>query len=90
MSWSDPCSNCGEHRADCQCGDWNGYKKAEEEKKKEVFDAHIGISPSQHVHVRKYHSAICSACTTAINFKINQIEFEKLEKMLHTKTLKDE
>lgn len=36
MSWTDPCSNCGEHRADCQCGDWNGYKKAEEEKKKEA------------------------------------------------------
>lgn len=23
MSWSDPCSNCGEHRADCNCGNWN-------------------------------------------------------------------
>lgn len=20
MSWSDPCSKCGEHRADCECG----------------------------------------------------------------------
>ena len=20
MSWSDPCSNCGHHRADCECG----------------------------------------------------------------------
>lgn len=19
MSWSDPCSKCGEHRADCEC-----------------------------------------------------------------------
>lgn len=27
MSWSDPCSNCGAHRADCDCGDWNGYKQ---------------------------------------------------------------
>lgn len=27
MSWSDPCRNCGEPRADCDCGDWNGYKK---------------------------------------------------------------
>lgn len=26
MSWTDTCSNCDEHRADCQCGDWNGYK----------------------------------------------------------------
>ncbi len=24
MSWSDPCSNCGQHRADCDCGNWNG------------------------------------------------------------------
>lgn len=35
MSWSDPCSECGEHRADCNCGDWCGYKrrrKEEEEK----------------------------------------------------------
>lgn len=37
MSWTDPCSNCGEHRADCECGDWNGYearKKEKEEKEK--------------------------------------------------------
>lgn len=27
MSWTDPCSNCGNHRADCECGDWNGYKR---------------------------------------------------------------
>lgn len=27
MSWSDPCSNCGQHRADCDCGDWNGYNQ---------------------------------------------------------------
>lgn len=54
------------------------------------FQAHIGISPSQKVHVRKYHSAVCSACTTAINFHITEKEFEKLEKMLHTKTLENE
>jgi hypothetical protein len=24
MSWSDPCGNCGNHRADCDCTD--GYK----------------------------------------------------------------
>ena len=27
MSWSDPCSNCGQSRADCDCGDWCGYDK---------------------------------------------------------------
>lgn len=26
MSWTDPCSNCGAHRADCDCGNWNNYK----------------------------------------------------------------
>lgn len=26
MSWTDPCRNCGEHRADCDCGNWNNYK----------------------------------------------------------------
>ena len=26
MSWTDPCGNCGEHRADCDCGNWNNYK----------------------------------------------------------------
>lgn len=36
MSWTDPCSNCGEHRADCTCGDWNGYKKKAEEEKEKV------------------------------------------------------
>lgn len=25
MSWSDRCSSCGENRADCKCGNWNGY-----------------------------------------------------------------
>lgn len=24
MSWSDPCGNCGQHRADSNCGNWNG------------------------------------------------------------------
>ena len=28
MSWSDPCSNCGEHRADCECEDYNGMKQS--------------------------------------------------------------
>lgn len=28
MSWSDPCSNCGEHRADCNCGDYNGMSRS--------------------------------------------------------------
>jgi len=32
MSWSDPCGNCGDHRADCSCGDWNGYKRNKMEK----------------------------------------------------------
>lgn len=27
MSWSDVCSYCGEHRADCVCGHW-GQRKA--------------------------------------------------------------
>lgn len=26
MSWSDPCSYCGEHRADCDCGNWGKQK----------------------------------------------------------------
>ena len=30
MSWSDPCGNCGDHRADCSCGDWKGYKMEKE------------------------------------------------------------
>lgn len=34
MSWSDPCSNCGQPRADCDCGDWNGYKAKEEAARK--------------------------------------------------------
>lgn len=55
----------------------------------EYFDAHIGISPSQSVHVRKYHSVICSGCTEAINFKITLGEFEKLEKQLHNKTMQN-
>jgi len=40
MSWSDRCSNCGEHRADCDCGDWNGYKKNRRIKQKisEMYD----------------------------------------------------
>lgn len=29
MSWSDPCSDCGRHRADCECGDWNNTNKEE-------------------------------------------------------------
>lgn len=38
MSWTDPCLNCGDSRATCECGDWNGYKKRkkEEEKNKKV------------------------------------------------------
>lgn len=38
MSWTDTCTECNEHRADCDCGDWCGYKrkfwlrKVEEEK----------------------------------------------------------
>lgn len=27
MSWTDPCSNCGDSRADCNCGDYNGIEK---------------------------------------------------------------
>lgn len=26
MSWSDVCSNCHEHRAECKCEDWRNYK----------------------------------------------------------------
>lgn len=33
MSWTDPCGNCSQYRADCDCGDWNGYKKNREEEK---------------------------------------------------------
>jgi hypothetical protein len=36
MSWTDPCSECGEHRADCKCGDWNGYERKRREKLKEA------------------------------------------------------
>lgn len=41
MSWSDTCSNCGQHRADCDCGDWNGYKakRAIKEKIREEAEA---------------------------------------------------
>jgi hypothetical protein len=40
MSWSDPCSECGKHRADCDCGDWCGYdrkRKEEDMEKKSKF-----------------------------------------------------
>ncbi len=53
---------------------------------KEYFDAHIGISPNQSVHLRNYSSLICSSCVESINFKITQEEFDKLKKHLHTKT----
>lgn len=33
MSWEDTCSNCGEHRADCDCGDWNGYERKRKNRK---------------------------------------------------------
>lgn len=23
MSWSDPCGNCGQHRADCECDNYS-------------------------------------------------------------------
>lgn len=48
MSWTDKCSNCGEDRADCNCGDWNGYKKKEESKKItcELWDGDILVLPS--------------------------------------------
>jgi hypothetical protein len=35
MSWTDPCSNCSSHRADCDCGDWNGYEKKKLAKRRE-------------------------------------------------------
>lgn len=82
MSWTDPCGNCGEHRADCSCK--GGYSSVATEQK--YFDAHIGISPNQDVHLRKYHSVICSNCVKGINFKILQEEFDALEKLLHHKT----
>ena len=37
MSWSDPCSYCGAHRADCDCGHWGETEievKKKEQKKK--------------------------------------------------------
>lgn len=32
MSYTDPCSNCGQSRVDCDCGDWNAYKRIRLEK----------------------------------------------------------
>lgn len=27
MSWSDPCGNCGQHRADCECTNYSSVKE---------------------------------------------------------------
>lgn len=43
MSWTDPCSNCGEDRADCNCGNWNGYNDPQN-KKRGVIAIPIGFS----------------------------------------------
>ncbi|MGL5749750.1 MAG: hypothetical protein ACRCXT_04435 [Paraclostridium sp.] len=34
MSWNDPCTYCGESRADCSCGHWGGIKPIEEDEVK--------------------------------------------------------
>lgn len=33
MSWSDPCSYCGTHRADCDCGHWGEQRPKEDSEK---------------------------------------------------------
>ena len=46
MSWTDPCLNCGDSRATCECGDWNGYnkmKQKEKEKKEEEENKKLSI-----------------------------------------------
>lgn len=35
MSWLDPCSNCGQHRANCDCGNWGSEKECKICKTKE-------------------------------------------------------
>lgn len=44
MSWTDVCSNCGRHRADCDCGNWNNYKN-----NKKVFKIEVGNIPDEEV-----------------------------------------
>lgn len=44
MSWADTCGNCGDHRADCECGNWSIVRtikpetvEKREEQKKETW-----------------------------------------------------
>lgn len=48
MSWADNCGNCGDHRADCECGNWSIVKTdvktvevKREEQKKETWISNV-------------------------------------------------
>ena len=51
MSWTDPCGNCGSHRADCSCGDWNGYNK--KKTIKELEDLLVFNSEDEKIELQK-------------------------------------
>lgn len=38
MSWSDPCSNCSAHRADCDCGNFNKHNNKKMITEKQISD----------------------------------------------------
>jgi len=42
MSWTDPCGNCGENRADCSCPDGYSTVSTKEEDKKVTWGTSLG------------------------------------------------
>lgn len=50
MSWSDPCSSCGRHRADCDCDNWNNYN--EKQIKKVAFEIDVVARTNELIQIR--------------------------------------
>lgn len=50
MSWADPCSNCGKHRADCDCGNWNNQNEIETMNKLDTANFGYLLAQSKWIH----------------------------------------
>lgn len=79
MSWSDPCSKCEQHRADCECSN-NKIKmnrvrvRMYKDTGKWNFDEHLEVTDEQLINIHNYILNVYAHMPT--NLEVSLIEID--------------